>query len=72
MEESARSKALAVAGLLAVGAGLSVFGEAVIRKAAARAPGARPWFWLGTASLALVNAGICLVAEAAKRAPRGA
>ncbi len=72
MEESSRSKAFAVAGLLAIGAGLSLFGEAVIRKAAVRAPGARPWFWMGTASLAVVNAGICLVAEAAKRAPRDA
>lgn len=61
---------LAVGGLLGVGAGLSLFGDALARKIEAdRRGGAglpRPWFWRGTLSLALVNAGICLVVEAGK------
>jgi hypothetical protein len=58
--------ALAVGGLLLVGGGLSVFGHAVILKV--RAPEAwLTWAAWGTVSLALVNAGICLVVEAGKK-----
>ncbi|MEM1058914.1 MAG: hypothetical protein AAGK14_06675 [Verrucomicrobiota bacterium] len=54
---------LAVGGLLLTGTGLSVFGEAVLRKGA---PGAvwQDWFWMGTLSLVLINAGLCCVVEA--------
>ena len=45
-----------VGGLLAIGAGLSVFGEALIRKL-----NGDGWFWIGTLSLVLVNFGLCLM-----------
>jgi len=48
-----------VGGLLMVGAGLSVLGEAIISKIRGEA-----WFLVGTFALTLVNSGICLVAEA--------
>lgn len=59
-----RHLVLAVGGLLLVGGGLSVFGHAVILKM--ETPG-EVWRWVlwGTGSLVLVNAGICLVVEAA-------
>lgn len=63
---------LAAGGLLSVGTGLSLFGDAVTRKISADRPGKAAvsgtgWFWRGTLSLVLVNAGICLVIEASKR-----
>lgn len=65
-----RHLALAVGGLLSVGAGLSLFGDALARKIESdRRGGAglpRPWFARGTLALVLVNAGICLVVEAGK------
>ncbi|MBD2020922.1 hypothetical protein H6F43_12105 [Leptolyngbya sp. FACHB-36] len=45
-----------VAGLLCVGFGLSVFGEALIQKL-----NGGNWFWIGTASLVLINTGLCLM-----------
>ena len=45
-----------VGGLLCVGAGLSVFGEALIQKIQGGG-----WFGLGTLSLVLVNFGLCLM-----------
>lgn len=54
---------LAVGGLLLNGTGLSLMGEAILRKAAPDAA-FHDWFWLGTLSLVLVNAGICCVVEA--------
>ena len=48
-----------VGGLLLVGAGLSVLGEAIIAKSSGKA-----WFLVGTFALILVNSGICLIAEA--------
>ncbi|MEO0454089.1 MAG: hypothetical protein AAFY98_08125 [Verrucomicrobiota bacterium] len=53
----------AISGLLLNGLGLSLFGESVIRKSTNE-----PWFILGTLSLVCINAGICLVIEAAKKA----
>ena len=48
-----------VGGLLLVGAGLSVLGEAIIAKSSGKA-----WFLVGTLALILVNSGICFIAEA--------
>lgn len=47
-------------------AGLCVFGHALGAKLQGQSPG-EGWFWTGTLGLALVNAGICLVVEAAKK-----
>lgn len=57
-----RHLAYAIGGLVLNGFGLSLFGEAVIQKAQGGS-----WFWLGTLSLVCINAGICLVVEAAKK-----
>lgn len=54
---------LAVGGLLLNGTGLSLMGEAILRKAAPEAS-FHAWFWLGTLSIVLINAGICCVVEA--------
>lgn len=48
-----------VGGLVLIGAGLSVLGEAIIAKNNGEA-----WFLVGTLALILVNSGICLVAGA--------
>ncbi len=48
-----------VGGLLLIGAGLSILGEAIIAKSRGEA-----WFLVGTLAIILVNTGICLVAEA--------
>lgn len=48
----------AVGGLVLVGLGLSLFGEAVIAKYEQQS-----WFWLGTISLIIVNSGISLVGQ---------
>ena len=48
-----------VGGLVLVGAGLSVLGEAIISKSRGEA-----WFLVGTFALILVNSGICLLAGA--------
>ena len=52
--------ALAVGGLVLIGAGISVVGEAISRRIAAEA-----WFWIGTGGLVLLNSGISMVAQAA-------
>lgn len=48
----------AIAGLILIGLGLSLFGEAVISKYEQRS-----WFWLGTLSLVVVNSGVSLVGQ---------
>lgn len=48
-----------VGGLLFIGAGLSILGEAIIAKSRGEA-----WFLVGTLAIILVNTGICLVAGA--------
>jgi hypothetical protein len=55
---------LAVIGLLLNGTGLSFFGDAVLQKVI-HPDAFRAWFWEGTFSLVLINAGICCVIEAA-------
>ncbi|MGB3586601.1 MAG: hypothetical protein WBA23_08685 [Tunicatimonas sp.] len=48
----------AIAGLILIGFGLSLFGEALIAKYEQRA-----WFWFGTLSLVIVNSGVALVGQ---------
>nr|WKN38083.1 hypothetical protein K4G66_05115 [Tunicatimonas sp. TK19036] len=48
----------AIAGLILIGLGLSLFGEAIIAKYERQ-----NWFWLGSLSLIIVNAGISLVGQ---------
>ena len=45
-----------VIGLLCLGAGMCVFGEALLSKFKNEA-----WFWMGTLSLILINTGVCLI-----------
>lgn len=45
-----------IAGLLCMGLGLSVFGEALSRKISGDG-----WFWIGTLSLVIINFGLCLM-----------
>ena len=45
-----------IAGLLCVGLGMSVFGEALSRKI-----NGDGWFWIGTLSLVVLNFGLCLM-----------
>lgn len=48
----------AVSGLVTVGFGLSLFGEAVIAKHKKRS-----WFWPGTLSLVVINTGLSLIGK---------
>ena len=48
-----------VFGLLLVGAGVSIVGEAVIRKAAEE-----PWFLMGTLGLVVLNSGVSVFGQA--------
>ncbi|MFW5695432.1 MAG: hypothetical protein ACOCYB_09695 [Alkalispirochaeta sp.] len=50
--------AFSIAGLILIGAGVSVVGEAVI----AKAQGA-PWFLLGTVGLVILNAGVSVFGQ---------
>lgn len=45
-----------IGGLILIGAGVSITGEAIIAKAAGG-----PWFWLGTAGLVVLNSGVSIV-----------
>ncbi|MEM9482747.1 MAG: hypothetical protein AAGA83_03555, partial [Cyanobacteria bacterium P01_F01_bin.116] len=45
-----------ISGLLCTGLGLSLLGEALIRKI-----NDQPWFWLGTLCLVVFNFGLCLL-----------
>jgi hypothetical protein len=51
-------------GLLLIGAALSVFGQSVIYKS--RGESLRKWFWWGTLSLVIFNAGICVFGDAVR------
>ena len=46
----------AISGLVLIGFGLSLFGEALIAKYEGR-----PWFWVGTLSFIVINSGISMV-----------
>ena len=48
----------AQAGVLLLPAGLCLFGQAVINKGSDQ-----PWFWLGTLSLIVINAGLGLMID---------
>ena len=51
-------------GVLLLPVGLCLFGEAVSRKVVQMMGGeAGPWFWIGTTSLILINAGLGLMIE---------
>lgn len=47
-----------VSGLILIGAGVSVVGEAIIAKG-----DGSPWFLLGTAGLVILNAGVSVVGQ---------
>ena len=53
---------LAPFGLVLIGAGLCVFGEALLIKSSDA--NFWTWFWWGTGGLAIVNAGISVVGQA--------
>ena len=42
-----------ITGLVLVGGGVAIVGEAIIRKSSGL-----PWFWIGTAGLVVLNAGL--------------
>ena len=54
----------AVAGLILIGFGLSLFGQAVIYKS--KGESLKKWFLWGTISLVVINAGICVFGDAVK------
>lgn len=56
----------AVGGLLATGLGLSLFGEALSAKQRKKS-----WFWRGTLSLVVFNAGLSLVGTSVVHRVRG-
>lgn len=64
-EENLKRKWLvySIGGLLLVGFGLSLFGEAVALKIA-NANATSNWFWWGTTSLVVFNSGLCLLGQA--------
>ncbi len=51
----------AISGLVLIGFGLSLFGEAVIKKYEQAAFSS--WFWWGTLSLVVVNSGLSLIGQ---------
>lgn len=51
-------------GLVLVGFGLSLFGQAAIYKS--RGESLKRWFLWGTASLIVINAGLCVFGDAVK------
>ena len=54
-----------IAGLILIGFGLSLFGQAVIYKSSGEA--LRKWFLWGTISLVVINAGICVFGDAVRQ-----
>lgn len=54
-----------VAGLILIGFGLSLFGQAVIYKS--KGESLKKWFLWGTLSLIVVNAGVCVFGDAVKQ-----
>lgn len=56
---TARWLVFSIGGLLLIGAGVSIVGQAVIEKGAGQS-----WFWLGTAGLVVLNAGVSVFGQA--------
>jgi hypothetical protein len=54
----ARWLAFSIAGLILIGAGVSIVGEAIIIKATGGS-----WFWVGTAGLVVLNAGVSVFGQ---------
>ena len=54
----------AVAGLILIGFGLSLFGQSVIYKS--NGESVKKWFLWGTLSLVIFNAGLCIFGDAVK------
>ena len=50
---------LSISGLILIGLGLSLLGEAIILKYEKK-----PFFWLGTLALIVVNSGLCFFGNA--------
>jgi hypothetical protein len=48
-------------GLLLIGLGFSIAGDAIARKSSAKS-----WFWRGTIGLVLMNAGVSVVGDAVR------
>tara|TARA_B100000614_G_scaffold225870_1_gene215810 strand:- start:88 stop:312 length:225 start_codon:yes stop_codon:yes gene_type:complete len=47
-----------IGGLICIGAGVSIVGQAIIAKGAGEA-----WFWMGTAGLVVLNAGVSVFGQ---------
>lgn len=47
-----------IGGLILIGAGVSLVGEAIIFKGAGK-----PWFWMGTAGLVVLNSGVSIFGQ---------
>jgi hypothetical protein len=56
---------LALTGCLLNGAGLAFLGQAIVHRTV-EAGAFNAWFWDGLIAMLLINAGICLIVEAAK------
>ncbi len=56
---------LAFVGTLLNGAGLAFLGDSIVHRTL-EAGAFNAWFWDGAVALILINAGICLIVEAAK------
>ncbi len=52
-----------IIGLVLVGAGLSIFGEALLLKFNPLSS-FQSWFWMGTLSLVLINSGLSFIGQA--------
>lgn len=63
MSEKSKWLIFSISGLILVGAGLSIFGEALRLKLQIN-PHFWSWFSLGTLSLILVNAGLSFIGQA--------
>lgn len=61
MQHHRKWQLLAPVGLAMIGFGLSVLGDTIERKSKGRA-----WFWRGTLSLSVINAGVCIFGDAVK------
>jgi len=58
-QQKTRWLAYSIGGLLLIGLGLSLLGEAILQKGSQG-----PWVLWGTTALAVTNAGICLIGQA--------